>query len=72
MNLENQITSVDQLPLTLTVNDISRLLGICKQKAYDLCHSRDFPSIIIGRRIIISKMAFVEWLQNSKKIQIGA
>lgn len=66
MNFENQITNVEQLPLSLTVSDISQILKICKQNAYDLCHSRNFPSIQIGRRLIISKLAFIEWLKNPK------
>lgn len=72
MNLDNQITSIEQLPLTLTVSDISRILKICKQNAYDLCHSENFPSVTIGKRIIISKLAFVEWLKNPKYNKIGA
>ena len=72
MNFENQITSIEQLPLTLTVSDISCILGICKQNAYDLCHSEGFPSIIIGKRIVIYKLAFIEWLKNPKQTKLGA
>ncbi|KNY25021.1 helix-turn-helix domain-containing protein [Pseudobacteroides cellulosolvens] len=66
MNLENKITSVDQLPLSLTVSDISHILGISKQNAYNLCHSESFPSIQIGKRIIITKLAFIEWMKKPK------
>lgn len=73
MNLENKITSIEELPLSLTVSDISRILGIGKQNAYDLCHSNNFPSVQIGKRIIVPKPAFVEWLKNPKKYEkIGA
>jgi hypothetical protein len=66
MDIENKITNVEQLPLSLTVSDISQILNICKQSAYELCHSKDFPSIQIGRRLIITKPAFIEWLKNPK------
>ncbi len=68
MNLENKITSIDQLPLILTVSDTSRIFGICKQNAYDLCHSKGFPSFTIGKRIINPKLAFIEWLKNPNNI----
>lgn len=67
MNLENKITSVEQLPLSLTVEDVSRILGIGKQNAYELCHSEGFPSVMIGRRIIIPKLAFIRWMENPNK-----
>ncbi|TYQ18275.1 UNVERIFIED_CONTAM: excisionase family DNA binding protein [Acetivibrio alkalicellulosi] len=73
MNLENIITDVEQLPLSLTVSDISRILRIGKQNAYDLCHSKGFPSVQIGKRIIVPKPAFIEWLNNPNKFdKIGA
>jgi excisionase family DNA binding protein len=69
MNLDNQI---EKLPLSLTVSDISRILGISKQNAYNLCHSEGFPSVQIGKRLIIPKLAFVEWLKNPNIFKKGA
>lgn len=48
--------------LTLTVAEVGVLLGISRDKAYELAASRSFPSIHIGRRIIVPKAAFEEWL----------
>ncbi len=64
MIFDNKIKNVEELPLSLTVSDISLILGISKQNAYELCHSEDFPSVQIGKRIIITKLAFIEWLKN--------
>jgi excisionase family DNA binding protein len=60
--------NVDELPLTLTVKDIAKVLGIGKPNVYELCHSKNFPSVIIGRRIIVPKPAFIKWLENPKKL----
>lgn len=59
-----RITELSQLPLTLKVDDVASVLGIGKANAYDLCHSKNFPSVIIGKRIVIPKPAFIEWLKN--------
>lgn len=64
--------TIEQLPLSLTVEDVSRVLGISKAGAYDLCHSEGFPSVIIGRRIVIPKLAFIEWMRNPKRFNRGA
>lgn len=66
VSFENKITNTDELPLSLTVSDISRILGIGKNNAYDLCHSESFPSIQIGKRLVIPKPAFIEWLRKPK------
>ena len=59
-----KITNVDELPLCLSVSDLAKALGIGKPNAYELCHSKNFPSVIIGKRIVIPKLAFVKWMEN--------
>lgn len=66
--MKTKYTNIDELPLSLTVTDVSRILGIGKQNAYELCHSEGFPSVMIGRRIIIPKLAFIRWMENPNKI----
>ena len=51
--------------LVYTVSEIAELLGIAKIKAYELAKSKDFPAIQIGRRIIIPKERFHEWLNTT-------
>jgi excisionase family DNA binding protein len=59
--LENE---VDRLPLTLTVTELAGILRISKKNTYELVHSDSFPSITVGRRILIPKPAFKKWLEN--------
>lgn len=63
MNIEN-IKNIDELPLFLTVSDVSKIIGMCLGKTYELFHSVNFPSIQFGKKLVIPKLAFVEWMKN--------
>lgn len=45
-----------------TVEDIQKMLGINRNKSYELAMSGQFPAKKLGRRIIIPKKTFDEWL----------
>ena len=64
--MKNSYCNVDDLPLSLTVEDIRDIMGLSKNKAYELCHSKGFPCVIVGRRMIIPKLAFLKWLETPK------
>lgn len=49
------------LPEALSAKHISAILGISKQAAYCLLHSRSFPSLRAGKRLISPKPMFVAW-----------
>lgn len=61
--------NIDDLPITLTAIDIANILGISRNSAYALCNSKDFPTIRLGKRIIISKDAFVNWINQCPRIE---
>jgi excisionase family DNA binding protein len=50
--------------LVHTVPEVAGLLGINVITAYELAKREDFPSIRIGRRIVVPKAAFARWLDN--------
>ena len=60
------VKNLEDLPAMLNVDDVSNVLGICKIKVYELCHSRDFPSIVLGRRILVPKKSFIQWIESSQ------
>lgn len=64
--MKNSYCNVDDLPLSLTVEDIGDIMRLSKNKAYELCHSKGFPCVIVGRRMIIPKLAFLKWLETPK------
>ncbi len=57
-------TSKDNLPTTLSVEDVAAFLGISRVGAYNLSHAVGFPSIRIGRRILIPRDRFIEWIEK--------
>ncbi len=59
-----KICNVNELPLALTVQEVARILKVCEANAYILCHSKGFPSVVVGRRIVIPTLAFIDWMRN--------
>lgn len=57
-------TSVDQLPLALSAEDVAQVLGISRANAYVLMHSKDFPTIKIGKRMTVPKDKLLEWMEK--------
>ena len=53
-----------RMPMFITVNEISILLGIGKNKAYELTQKDGFPSFRFGKRIIIPVDLFHEWIEK--------
>jgi excisionase family DNA binding protein len=43
----------DIQPLTVTVEQAAKLLGIGRSTAYELVHTGDIPSLRLGRRILV-------------------
>jgi len=62
--MDNTITSYDQLPLMLNAEDIVRVLRISRSAAYGLLRAKDFPTIQIGRRMVVPRDQFIEWINS--------
>lgn len=57
-------TSLDQLPITLSANQVAQVLGISRANAYTLMHSKGFPTIKIGKRMVVPKNKLIEWMEK--------
>ena len=66
-NRMNNFTCIGDLPMTLSVEDVASYLGISRVGAYNLCHAQGFPSMRIGKRILIPRDRFLEWLDERQK-----
>ena len=62
-------TSLDQLPITLSANQVAQVLGISRANAYTLMHAKGFPTIQIGKRMVVPKSKLVEWMEAQITIQ---
>lgn len=58
--------SFDELPLTLRVEDLMPILGIGRNTAYGLVHSKQIYSVKIGRQLRIPKQALIDYLTSSR------
>ena len=50
--------------LTLTVEEMSKLLGVSRQTAYNLIHRADFPTLRIGKRVLIPRKQLEAWMDK--------
>ena len=57
-------TSLEQLPLALSADDVAQVLGISRANAYELMHSEGFPTLKIGKRMTVPKDKLIEWIQS--------
>ena len=60
----NQYRSYDELPLSLRAEDVAAVLGISRANAYTLMHSKEFPTIFIGKRMLVPKDKFLAWIED--------
>ena len=58
------MTSNNDDKLTLTVEEASKLIGVCKNNMLEMVKREDFPAIKLKRKIIINKNQFIEWFNN--------
>lgn len=62
--MENRIRTIEELPLVLKADDIASAMGISRAFAYQLLRSKGFPTIYIGRRMVVYRESFIKWLEN--------
>lgn len=62
INMESKYKSFEELPLMLSVVQVAEILGISKTSAYELSHTKSFPSMTVGGRIIVPRDKFIEWI----------
>jgi DNA-binding XRE family transcriptional regulator len=48
----------------LTQERWAEVLGISRANAYTLMHSKDFPTITIGKRMIVPKDKLLAWMDE--------
>ena len=65
--MENKYRSIDDLPVTLRVEELMPILGIGRNIAYELVRSGRLRSIRVGRQVRIPKNALIEFLEGREK-----
>lgn len=54
----------EELPLVLTPIDIAAVLGISRNTAYEVIHSKGFPAFRVGKQYRVSRERFLTWLDS--------
>ena len=62
--MENMCRDLNDLPMTLRVEDLMPILGIGRNTAYELIRSGQIRSVRIGRQIRIPRDALLEFLDG--------
>ncbi len=62
---EVKYKSYDELPLMLSVPEVSAVLGLSKAGTYELIRTEGFPSLRIGSRIVVPKEKFIAWIEEN-------
>ena len=57
-------TSLEELPLIMDADCIAYALRISRAKAYQLMHDETFPTLRIGRRMVVRKEQFIAWMDK--------
>ena len=60
--MKTDITSFDQLPITLRAEQVAAVLGISRSNAYALMRQEDFPTLHIGKRMLVPKDRLIQWI----------
>lgn len=55
----------EELPAMLTANELARALGISRAGAYALLHTKGFPTLQIGKRLMVPKDKLAAWIDRS-------
>lgn len=62
--MKADVKNYSELPLTLTVDQVAGVLGIGRVQAYNLVHMEGFPKLKIGKRLVIPRQAFINWMDT--------
>ena len=62
--MSQKYTDYSQLPLSLSANEVALVLGLSRAKAYELMHSKGFPTLVIGKRLIVPKDKLLCWIDQ--------
>ena len=57
--------SCDELPLFLNAETVAKVLGVSPSSGYELMHEKDFPALRVGKRIVVPRERFIQWVDQN-------
>ena len=64
--ITNAYSSFNDLPLVLNAQQLAGVLNISRANAYKLLHCKDFPTLHIGKRMLVSRDKLVKWMDGQE------
>ena len=58
-------TTYDSLPAVLNANQLATTLGISRAGAYQLLNTGTFPTLRIGKRLLVPKDKLIGWIEKN-------
>ena len=62
--MKKEYYSDEQLPCMLNAKDVEGYMRISRAEVYEQMRSEGFPLIRIGKRMIVPRDRFLEWVDN--------
>lgn len=59
--MNRKYKSFEELPTTLNADEVAGYLGISRAGAYTLLRSEGFPTLKIGKRMVVQKEKLKTW-----------
>ena len=55
---------IEKMPYTLNANQVAEILGVARNTVYTLMHSEGFPTMHVGRRLLVPKEKLLQWMDD--------
>ena len=55
---------IEKKPYTLNANQVAEILGVARNTVYTLMHSEGFPTMHVGRRLLVPKEKLLQWMDD--------
>ncbi len=55
----------ENLPPVMNADQVAATLGISRAGAYQLLHMESFPTLRIGKRMLVPKDKFLRWIDEN-------
>ena len=57
-------TTFNELPITLSAEQLAQVLNISRAGSYQLMHAKGFPTLKIGKRMVVPKEELRKWMDD--------
>ena len=66
--MDSKYKSFEELPMMLNADQVSHALGISRAGAYQLMHTKGFPTLKIGKRMVVAKEKLLVWIEKNTAV----